>query len=704
MDYNDLYNLLDYGISLNIVSNCNLDEYNNKVSNNESLKLNIDNIEYTLDFSDFYSKENERIIKLLQKHMPITTIIDLVTEAIYLGVITDISSDYNLNDLISYEKNYKEIVKRDIFYYKINSELFDDTIYKITFDKKCHDIKNKIEYASRTSLFIDTLMKRIMAKYNILLVRKASFSDDIIPKINLDSNVEIINSEINDSEFETDLIENELKVLINYRDNFNNTTWTENVIDDIFINIDGNNINYGFYNIGQYDESEPIYDVINEEVDINDIDSLLRIRNLINDSNIKFNIFETLRKNEDSNLYSLIKSRINDYDNRLNTDPKIEFTITPLSIYCNHIVKKTCTYKLKSKNRFYSEFEYDYSIQYNPRNLSDIDYFIYGDGDIERLGKDEELILAFSDYYENKDLFMKVTSKKYASCLYNLNSHYRSDRYKDVYFLNESLVKLIDNKLVPFDGVLDEFTYIKSQIVRGEISGKYVYIKDATRIADEDILGVDLLDIDTPRYVSNEYIRKCDICNHQFGATKEAWDLYQKSHILVNDINNRSCCKYCIGNVLDTGNVILYSEGYNEYYLDNPKELKYTDYCSLCNNPNESFIHINNSNNLDRMCKICHMHYCNKHMNKETNICDNCNNKIKNYNTISNDKLIRLIKSNLNIKDIINKELLFNYQKDINSLWVYSKSKKTETTYFLLVSENEKYVHLINKYKRRGEK
>ena len=31
MDYNDLYNLLDYCISLNIVSNCNLEEYNNKV-------------------------------------------------------------------------------------------------------------------------------------------------------------------------------------------------------------------------------------------------------------------------------------------------------------------------------------------------------------------------------------------------------------------------------------------------------------------------------------------------------------------------------------------------------------------------------------------------------------------------------------------------------------------------------------------------
>ena len=40
-----------------------------------------------------------------------------------------------------------------------------------------------------------------------------------------------------------------------------------------------------------------------------------------------------------------------------------------------------------------------YCVQYNPRNLSDIDYFIYGDGDIERLDSNEELILAFSDYY-----------------------------------------------------------------------------------------------------------------------------------------------------------------------------------------------------------------------------------------------------------------------------------------------------------------
>ena len=77
--------------------------------------------------------------------------------------------------------------------------MFDDTIYKITFDKNKHNIKHKIEYASRTSLFIDTLMKRIMAKYNILLVRKASWVDDGIPSVPTAESVNAVFSHTSDS-------------------------------------------------------------------------------------------------------------------------------------------------------------------------------------------------------------------------------------------------------------------------------------------------------------------------------------------------------------------------------------------------------------------------------------------------------------------------------------------------------------------------
>ncbi|MCR5350290.1 MAG: hypothetical protein K6E20_04785, partial [Acholeplasmatales bacterium] len=689
---------------LNIISDIDLDNYDNLIENGEkiSFKLNEDSLFY--DFSDKESKNNEIIIKKLRKLMPICGIIDLVNEAIKLGVITDISQDFKAMPLTEYENDYSKITKAFAFYYKINSELFDDTVYKITFDKKNHDIKKKIEYASRTSLFIDTLMKRIMTKYNILLVRKASWNELDAPKLRLDKNTICDSYEISDSTLETDMIENQLKVLINYRDNFNNTTCTENVIDDIFLNVDGNNINYGFFKIGKSNDNDPIYEVINEDVSADDIDSLLKIRNLINEPEVKFNIFETLRNNNETNLSNLIDLRIKEYEQRLNTDPKIEFTITPLSIYCNHIVKKTATFTLKSNNRFFKDFEYDYSVEYNPANIDECEYNIYGDGDIDRLRDDEELILAFSDLYDNKDLHMKVTSKRFATCLYDLNNHYHSDKYKDVYFLNDNLVKLKDNSILPYDGNPDEFTYLRSQIVMGEISGNYIYIKDATKVDDKDILGVDLLDIDTDRYVANEYVRKCDICGHVFGATSEVWEEYKKAHVLVNDINTRSCCDNCVGTILDTGNAVIYSKGYNEYYLDNPKDLKYTDICLACENPMDAFIHINNSNNLTKMCKICHKHYCQEHLDIKTHVCINCSQKTSKRSSISNDKFIKLIKSNLEPKDILSKDLEFNYDKDDLSLWVYSKRKNKKVTYYFITDENEKFVHLFGKYTKRGEK
>ena len=703
MDSLALFNLLSYGKELGLI-NIDLDNYNNLIESGQSLsfRLNNGNSLY-LDFSDFNSLTNEKIIKKLRKLMPVCTIIDLVSEAIMLGVITDISSDYNEKPLLDFEKNYKEIVEANCFYYKINSQLFDDAVYKITFDKKKNDIKKKIEYASRTSLFVDTLMKRIMAKYNILLVRRASWSDTYIPKLKLNSNTECISSETSDSVSSTDLIENQLKVLINYRDNFNNTTCSENVIDDIFLNLDGNQINYGFIEIGKDDTNDPIYDVINENVDADDIDSLLKIRNLINEPLVKFNIFEALRNNKDTNLSSLIDLRIKEYDNRLNQDPKIEFTITPLSIYCNHIVKKTATFTVRSTNKYYNDFEYDYNVEFNPAKPEDTEYNIYGDGDIDKLREDEDLILAFSDSYENKDLKMKVTSIRFASCLYDINPKYHLEEYKDVYFLNEALVKLENNQIMPFDGIVDSNTFLKTQIVRGEISGKYVYIKDATKVLDDDILGVDLLELDKERYVSNEYVRKCDICGHIYGAKDDIWSDFKKAHLIVNDKLNRSCCNSCQGTILDDGMAILYSSSYKEYYLDNPNDIENTKVCTCCDNPEKSFIYVSNTNSKDRMCKVCKKYYCSKHMDLENHVCINCNQEIQKRDTLSNPKFVKLIKSNLEPIDAISKELSFNYNKEDNSIWVYSRRKNKKVTYYMVCDDEEKFVHLFGKYVKRGE-
>lgn len=702
MEAQALCNLIIYGLETNVISSTEpeLDMINNLIENKEMLKINMQNgASYYYDFGNIESKDSVRFISNIRKIIPVFGVIDLVSEAISLGVVTDISLDYGVNDLLSFEGYYSDICKVKAFYFKINSEMFDDTIYKITFDKKYHDIKNKIEYASRTSQFIDTLIKRIMTKYNILLVRKASWIENGVPQLPLDERCKYDFVGTSDSSLETDMIENQLKVLVNYRDNFNNTTCNENVIDDIFINISGNDIKYGFINIGQSDDIEPVYEVINNDVRADDIDSLLRIRNLISDSDVKFNIFEALRGNSETNLSNLIDSRISEYDEKLNTDPKIEFTITPLSIYCNHIVKKTANYTIYSINPNYSSYDIDYSIEYNPANIKYAEYNIYADGEIDQLHHDDELVLAFDDICGN-ELHPKVTSKKYASMLYGVCERYNNDIYKDVYFLNEKLVKIVNNELYPFDGILDNNTYLRSQVVRGEISGNYLYILDTIEIGDDDILGVDLLDIDTKRYIGKNYARRCDMCGHIYGASDEVWEKYKENHKLINDRNERSCCDNCKGTEID-GQAIIYSSGYKEYYLDDCKNLNNTDICIICENPYDSFIYVNGNNKKRGLCKVCNRYYCSKHISD--NICDNCNGINIKKNNIS-DKLLKLVRRNLDPKDILNKDLDFSYYKDNNCLWVYSYSGKATKSYYLVVDEDLKFVHLYGKYVKRGGK
>ena len=347
--------LIDYASSIGILVK---DEENNFILND---------MKYQFNYNDISSVNNERLIRDLRSNLPITEVIDLVREAITLGIVTDISSENKLVDFLTLN-NYIEIVNEGYFLFKINSETFDDIIYKVTFDKRKHDIKRKIEYASRTSQFVDTLMKRIMAKYNILLVRKANFKTEKYPSIKESELYDSKFSHIIDTEDESDTIQNEIKVMVNYRDNFNNQTISENVIDDIFISLSKNEVSYGFYNVGQ-SEAEPLYDAINEEVDLEDIDSLLRIRNLLSSPLVKFNIFETLRGNSNTNLARLINSREENLIETNSIEPKIEFTVTPLSIYCNHIVEKKCVYEITSKNPYYKDYPLMYELKYNPSQV-----------------------------------------------------------------------------------------------------------------------------------------------------------------------------------------------------------------------------------------------------------------------------------------------------------------------------------------------
>ena len=655
--------------------------------------------EYHYDFS----LEDESLIKDLRMNLPITEVIDLVKEAISLNIVTDISGENKLKDFLSLD-NYIDIVNENYFLFKINSESFDDTIYKVTFDKRKHDIKRKIEYASRTSQFVDTLMKRIMAKYNILLVRKADFKTDKYPILKESNYYDSKFSHIIDTESETDTIQNEIKVMVNYKDNFNNQTLSENVIDDIFISLSKNEISYGFYNIGQ-SEAEPVYDAINENVDLEDIDSLLRIRNLISDPEVKFNIFETLRANKDTNLAKLISSREENLYETKSLEPKIEFTVTPLSIYCNHIVEKKCVYEITSKNPYYKDYPLLYEITYNPANLSDISFDVDIDGILERV-KNDDIILAFDDAPVNGPITPRMTIERCAVMLYGFNERFNNDIYKDVYFLKDSLVKLINNKVEPFDGNLDDNTYLKSQIVKGEITGNYYYIGDAVKLNSNDILGAAVIDDSKDHYVFKEYARECPICHHKFGATNEVWKMYTDSHLIVNMDSNTSCCDYCAkeedNQKYNDGLSILYSKGQKKYFLDNINNIRCTDRCISCENKEDSilFVDLNMKTHLPDMCISCRRYYCPTHIDSKTHVCINCSKNVASKDIKELDpKLQVLARMNIQAKDMFKKKLSFYFNEEWNSLWIYSEAKNKLTTYYLITDDNKKFMHLEKVFK-----
>ena len=668
---------------------------------NDTFILN--DLEYHFDFDDIENKDNEILIKELRSNLPITEVIDLVREAISLGIVTDISSENKLKDFLSLE-DYISIVNENHFMFKINSESFDDTIYTVTFDKRKHDIKRKIEYASRTSQFVDTLMKRIMAKYNILLVRKADFKTDKYPTLKETDYYEAKFSHILDTESETDSIQNEIKVMINYKDNFNNQTVSENVIDDIFINLSKNEVTYGFYNIGQ-SEAEPLYDAINEEVDSQDIDSLLRIRNLISSPEVKFNIFETLRGNKNTNLAKLIESREENLHETKSLEPKIEFTVTPLSIYCNHIVEKKCVYEITSKNPYYKDYPLLYEISYNPANLEDISFEVDIDGIVEKV-KNEELILAFDDAPTRGNVTPRITIKSCVVMLYGYNERFNDDIYKDVYFLKDSLVKLINNKVEPFDGNLDDNTYLKSQIVKGEITGNYYYIGDAKALNPADILGADVVDDGKMHYVSNQYSRECPTCHHQFGATNEVWKMYSDSHLIVNKDGNVSCCDYCANeednSKYNNGLSILYSKGQRKYFLDDLSDIKCSDRCISCENKRDSllFVDLNLKTHLPDLCISCRRYYCPDHIDSKTHVCINCSKTVPAKDIKELDSKLRVLaRMNIQAKDMFKKKLSFYLNDEWNALWIYSESKNKLTTYYLITDDKKKFMHLEKVFK-----
>ena len=80
--------LIDYASKLGILVK---DENNNFILNDK---------EYKFNYNELDSNENLPLINELRANLPITEVIDLVREAISLGIVYDISNEYKLKCLL----------------------------------------------------------------------------------------------------------------------------------------------------------------------------------------------------------------------------------------------------------------------------------------------------------------------------------------------------------------------------------------------------------------------------------------------------------------------------------------------------------------------------------------------------------------------------------------------------------------------------
>ena len=94
MDISSLYYLIAYAYNMNVIRDLdsNINELNNLIENEQKLSFYIkDSGSFTIDFSDLESYQTQNAVKAIKKRVPVVEVIDLILEAIRLGIVTDVS-------------------------------------------------------------------------------------------------------------------------------------------------------------------------------------------------------------------------------------------------------------------------------------------------------------------------------------------------------------------------------------------------------------------------------------------------------------------------------------------------------------------------------------------------------------------------------------------------------------------------------------
>lgn len=602
--------------------------------------------EITVNFAD--SDEVTRFYRKLRSYLPVVEIVDLIDNALSCGdrILIDktedpdyICTDIAIKSFKQYDCDYIELSNAGVFVFAFAG---DNREYRIKFKNENIRTFDGVEYASRASRFVDMLIARVMNRYNVLQVNEASMVSGSEKTLDEDPVIapefEVVSSHIDESDRSTDKILSQLKVLISYSDydTINNSTFTETVIDDVYLTFpDGYastpQINDVIDIAPKDDDVSANYETV--ELPPEEFAMINAIIKYVESTQFKLDCFGSLRRNENSQLFKLLNKRKRDvylkYKNKAER-PKIDFTMTPLTVYSNHITQKTKQVTLKYKRSDIAGVG-DWTFEYDPMAHSELYYrqkvrSETGEETDCRIDENNPLVLAVTDDFVSDDgnavarsVGLVGTCLADAVKLTDINDYYRThSAYKDVYILKSDVIDIDGRRYFVkecHECVIEGRLKHKSTLRK--VNPRYIKVDGEFLTRERDADDV---------WVSDEHTYKCGCCGKVWAGDSES--LASIKGEVINSSKIKSCCPECKNTIIGDKRPYqaIYRDVSGKYFIDDAENPKQVDYCSACESEfsergdstykNFNFIYVEEGKEDRRTCAICGGRFCNKHLHK----------------------------------------------------------------------------------------
>lgn len=530
--------------------------------------------------------DEDGLWRFLKRRYPIIEVIELIRAAVECGVIIDVSNGCRLADLGC---DYSAIcASSEIFVFCTRTE---EKTYKLVFSHQLQDADNGIEYAHRSSKFVDALVKSVVNKYGVLYAESFCSSESVInTSLPLHKSVITLGGmRIDDGGRTADPMA-QVKVLIRYRDTVGNSTFIENIIDDIFVYCPANGATEWSFPKLRFDErggSDSGFKRLTAE----DRKKVYRLRRTVESAEGKRAMFSELKNHEGSALYEVIEKRKAEYAKAVKSGitPVVEYSITPLAVYCSYPTQKTVTYRLRSNPGFREKgnAKYDHEVRYSISVFdSEIDRFwIEREDGKHVISEENPLVLAYTRNFTREEGIAPIPAcMDCVSVLSDLNpTFYGGEEFRGVFFLTSELCTRNSFKQGTIGYDTDEH-FLISDLKKCELDGKYYHVKDLREV-DVALVNGELRDDGRKKYVHNQpdvVIHTCDFCGTVYGGSLIDIKKYKNMHEVVNR-SGKCCCDKCVGARLSSGGMILRvrgRDGGTVYVQDDVRKLSSVCICN----------------------------------------------------------------------------------------------------------------------------